>query len=83
MQDTDKGATAQPIIVTVNGRTYELQPTTALDRDLAAIARRRLGITTGLGARGSDRLDFHDCHVAGIRAALAEAFEAGRLAGAS
>jgi hypothetical protein len=40
------------------------------------IARKRLGIET-LEPRGSDRFDFHDLHVASIRAAFEEAFAAG------
>jgi hypothetical protein len=44
---------------------------------LEAIAREHLAIDT-LQTRGRDRLDFHDCGVAGLRAALAAAYEAGR-----
>ena len=49
------------------------------DAELTSIAKRVLGIPT-LETRGSDRLDFHDVSVWGIRQALIDAFEAGRLA---
>ncbi len=42
-----------------------------------AIAKHHLSIET-LETRNSDRLDFHDCSVWGVRAALEAAFEAGR-----
>jgi len=45
------------------------------------IARRRFFVET-LETRNSDSLDFHDVAVWAIRDALAEAFEAGRRAGA-
>jgi hypothetical protein len=45
-----------------------------------AIAREHLGIET-LRERKSDRLDFHDCGVLSIRAALVAAYEAGRSNG--
>lgn len=48
-----------------------------LDTLLATIARDELNIET-LDERGRDHLDFHDCGVAGIRAALARAFAAGQ-----
>lgn len=47
------------------------------DRALEAIAASELFIRT-LETRRSDRLDFHECHVERIRAALTAAFEAGR-----
>lgn len=43
----------------------------------AQIAEKVLGIET-LEDRHSDRLDFYDLHVASIRQALVEAFEAGK-----
>ena len=45
---------------------------------LAQIAADVLDIET-LATRGSDRLDFHEVSVAGLREALATAYEAGRL----
>ena len=44
---------------------------------LEAIAREHLAIDT-LQRQGRDCLDFHDCGVASLRAALAAAYEAGR-----
>jgi hypothetical protein len=44
---------------------------------LAAIAKEHLLIPT-LAARNRDRLDFHDCGVANLRAALQAAYDAGR-----
>lgn len=44
---------------------------------LEDIAARELFIQT-ISTRRSDRLDFHECHVERIRAALTAAFEAGR-----
>ena len=46
-------------------------------RALEEIAASELFIRT-LENRRSDRLDFHECHVEQIRAALTAAFEAGR-----
>lgn len=43
------------------------------------IARQHLGIET-LETRNSDSLDFHDCGVAGIKAALEAAYRAGQAA---
>lgn len=51
----------------------------AVDVELAEIARRSLNVQT-LEARGSDRLDFHDCHVRLILAALRLAYAAGQNA---
>jgi hypothetical protein len=51
----------------------------ALDAVLERIAREHLFLET-LATRGSDRLDFHDLSVAGVRAALKAAYEAGRSA---
>lgn len=48
-----------------------------VDAALEQIAREELGIET-LAERGSDRLDFHDIGVAGLRAALWRAYEMGR-----
>lgn len=45
------------------------------------IATRHFFIET-LDTQNSDRLDFHDVAVWAIRAALSEAYEAGRIAGA-
>lgn len=47
------------------------------DRVLKKIAASELFVRT-LETRRSDRLDFHECHVERIRAALTAAFEAGR-----
>jgi hypothetical protein len=54
---------------------------TAPDALILEIAQRRFFIET-LETRKSDSLDFHDVAVWAIRAALEEAFEAGRRAGA-
>lgn len=51
--------------------------TSKTDQVLERIAREHLFLET-LQTRGSDRLDFHDLSVAGVRAALKAAFEAGR-----
>jgi hypothetical protein len=48
-----------------------------LDQLLTAIAREHLGIAT-LEARNSDRLDFHDVSVWGVKNALRLAYQAGR-----
>lgn len=47
-----------------------------MEATIALIARQHLGVQT-LVERNSDRLDFYDCSVWGIRAALAEAYEEG------
>jgi hypothetical protein len=52
---------------------------TAPDALILEIAQRRFFIET-LETRNSDSLDFHDVAVWAIRAALEEAFEAGRRA---
>jgi hypothetical protein len=52
----------------------------ARDAELLEIARRQFRIET-LESRNWDRLDFHDVAVWAIRAALEDAFEAGRRAG--
>jgi hypothetical protein len=49
------------------------------DRKLAQIAKDQLFVET-LEVRGMDSLDFHDCGVAGIKAALEAAYQAGREA---
>ena len=54
----------------------------ARDTELLEIARRQFHLET-LETRNRDRLDFHDVAVWAIRAALEEAFEAGRRAGAA
>ena len=54
----------------------------ARDAQLLEIAQRQFRIET-LETRNWDRLDFHDVAVWAIRAALEEAFEAGRRAGST
>jgi hypothetical protein len=54
----------------------------ARDAELLEIARRQFRIET-LETRNWDRLDFHDVAVWAIRAALEDAFEAGRRASAA
>ena len=54
-------------------------PSEALLLEIAA--KHFHGIET-LETRNSDRLDFHDVAVWAMRAALSEAYEAGRIAGA-
>lgn len=49
------------------------------DQIISEIAQKYLGIET-LQVRHSDRLDFHDCGVVSLQAALKAAFEAGRKA---
>lgn len=53
-----------------------------LDQILSQIAQQHLSIET-LETRKSDRLDFHDVSVWGVRAALEAAYQAGVQAGAS
>lgn len=55
-------------------------PNAARDARLLEIAQRQFHLET-LETRNWDRLDFHDVAVWAIRAALEEAFEAGRRAG--
>ena len=55
-------------------------PTDQREAQLLEIAQRQFRIET-LETRNWDRLDFHDVAVWAIRAALEEAFEAGRRAG--
>ncbi|WP_322895761.1 MULTISPECIES: DUF6900 domain-containing protein [unclassified Yoonia] len=50
---------------------------------LLEIAAKHFHTIETLETRNSDRLDFHDVAVWAIRAALAEAFEAGRRAAAT
>jgi len=57
-------------------------PTAQRDAQLLEIAQRQFHLET-LETRNWDRLDFHDVAVWAIRAALEEAFEAGRRAGAA
>lgn len=52
---------------------------TRRDDALTAIASETLGVPT-LATRNSDALDFHEVGVAGLRDALARAYEAGRRA---
>lgn len=54
-------------------------PNAARDAQLLEIAQRQFHLET-LETRNWDRLDFHDVAVWAIRAALEEAFEAGRCA---
>jgi len=55
---------------------------TARDTELLEITRRQFHLET-LETRNRDRLDFHDVAVWAIRAALEEAYEAGRRAGSA
>ncbi len=61
-------------------RTRPTTPSPDIQAILNAIAREHLRIDT-LESRHSDRLDFHDCGVAGLRDALAAAYAAGRRHG--
>ena len=61
-------------------RRKTTNPTAQRDAQLLEIAQRQFRIET-LETRNWDRLDFHDVAVWAIRAALEEAFEAGRRAG--
>ena len=63
-------------------RRKPADPNAARDAELLEIAQRQFRVET-LETRNWDRLDFHDVAVWSIRAALEEAFEAGRRAGAS
>lgn len=47
-----------------------------MEATIALIARKQLGFTT-LETRGRDHLDFRDCGVASVHAALVEAYEEG------
>ena len=49
---------------------------------LLEIAAKHFHSIETLETQNSDRLDFHDVAVWAIRAALSEAYEAGRIAGA-
>jgi len=57
-------------------------PETARDALILEIAQRHFFVAT-LETQDSDRLDFHDVAVWAMRAALEEAFEVGRRAGAT
>jgi hypothetical protein len=61
-------------------RRTKADPNVACDALILAIAQRQFRLET-LETRNWDRLDFHDVAVWAIRAALEEAFEAGRRAG--
>ena len=61
-------------------RRKNSDPTAQRDAQLLEIAQRQFHLET-LETRNWDRLDFHDVAVWAIRAALEEAFEAGRRAG--
>ena len=63
-------------------RRKPADPNAARDAELLEIAQRQFRIET-LETQNWDRLDFHDVAVWAIRAALEEAFEAGRRAGLS
>lgn len=52
----------------------------AMNKELLNIAKSHLTFGETLDTRNSDSLDFHDCSVAQIRAALEAAFAAGREA---
>ena len=54
---------------------------TQKDQILAQIAKDELYLET-LETRKSDRLDFHDCAVCSIKAALEAAYEAGQQSAA-
>jgi hypothetical protein len=56
--------------------------TTTIDQIFALIAEKHLFIET-LETRNSDRLDFHDVSVWGVRSALEAAFKAGVELGVS
>ena len=60
-------------------RHTKTDPTTQRDALLLEIAQRQFHLET-LETRNRDRLDFHDVAVWALRAALEEAFEAGRSA---
>ncbi len=53
---------------------------TPTDKELTRIAKEHLWIEP-LEPRHSDSLDFHDCSVWGIKAALEAAYQAGLAAG--
>lgn len=58
------------------------KPPSSTEQQLQKIALDHLFIET-LETRNSDRLDFHDVSVWGIKSALEAAFEAGRKAATS
>ena len=61
-------------------RCTKTDPNAQRDALILEIAQRQFRLET-LETRNWDRLDFHDVAVWAIRAALEEAFEAGRRAG--
>ena len=61
-------------------RCTKTDPNAQRDALILEIAQRQFCIET-LETRNWDRLDFHDVAVWAIRAALEEAFDAGRAAG--
>ena len=61
-------------------RRNEPTPNAQRDAVIFEIAQRQFRLET-LETRNRDRLDFHDVAVWALRAALEEAFEAGRRAG--
>ena len=63
-------------------RRTKTDPTAQRDALILEIAQRQFRIET-LETRNWDRLDFHDVAVWALRAALEEAYEAGRAAGRS
>ncbi len=64
-----------------NPQTMQLETTAEHEALMLEIAKRHFFIET-LETRNRDRLDFHDVPVWAIRAALEEAFEAGRASAA-
>ena len=60
-------------------RRKNTDPTAQRDAQLLEIAQRQFHLET-LETRNWDRLDFHDVAVWAVRAALEDAFEAGRRA---
>lgn len=61
-------------------RRTEPTPNAQRDAVILEIAQRQFRLET-LETRNRDRLDFHDVAVWALRAALEDAFEAGRRAG--
>ena len=61
-------------------RRTKTDPNAQRDAVIFDIAQRQFRLET-LETRNRDRLDFHDVAVWALRAALEEAFEAGRRAG--
>ena len=67
----------------MNTKTNPTNPTVAPSEALQLeIATKHFHSIETLETQNSDRLDFHDVAVWAIRAALEDAYEAGRIAGA-